>query len=290
MHKRFSVFTLLAFFSGLVSVWAGNEAVKGDEPSWRSAIRYEIEVRNEPRPLRIHRLWIDLQSPHIELGVAVGDDPDGDGPAEAKLTSPIQLAERAGFVAAVNANAWETIKLNNEWSESNSVNAVQWAADICGWAKSEHGTRSKVEPGYGSLWLDGSSGRPMLGYLKEEPLAPIAVAGFSLLIAEGRVLPEPSEVLHPRTAIGFDSERRWILCVVVDGRRKGYSEGMSTRELAELMAESGCSEALNLDGGGSSILLLRDEAGTLRVMNKPSDLIGPRPVPVILGVRSKGRN
>jgi exopolysaccharide biosynthesis protein len=48
------------------------------------------------------------------------------------------------------------------------------------------------------------------------------------------------------------------------------------------MKELGCTDALNLDGGGSSILLYDG-----RILNHPSDIIGPRPVPVMFGVQRK---
>ncbi len=113
-----------------------------------------------------------------------------------------------------------------------------------------------------------------------------AVSGFGVLLREGQIIPRPSEVRHPRTAAGLDESGRWLTLFVVDGRRTDYSEGVSERELAELMREFDCHDALNLDGGGSSILLYRDQeaADSLRVMNLPSDLWGPRPIPVMLGI------
>ena len=59
---------------------------------------------------------------------------------------------------------------------------------------------------------------------------------------------------NPRTAIGFND--RYFFMVVVDGRQKELSMGMNARELAEFMAELGCTEAMNLDGGGSSTFWL----------------------------------
>lgn len=50
------------------------------------------------------------------------------------------------------------------------------------------------------------------------------------------------------------------------GRQKGLSDGMTFHELAELARRLGCTEALNLDGGGSSTLWLGGQ-----VMNSPSD-------------------
>jgi exopolysaccharide biosynthesis protein len=69
---------------------------------------------------------------------------------------------------------------------------------------------------------------------------------------------------HPRTALGFNS--RYLLLVEVDGRQKELSMGMSFAELARLMKSLGCTEAMNLDGGGSSTFWLDG-----KVMNSPSD-------------------
>ncbi len=61
-------------------------------------------------------------------------------------------------------------------------------------------------------------------------------------------------LVHPRTAAGYTKDGKLIL-LVVDGRQK-ESRGVSLQELATLMAELGCVEALNLDGGGSSTIVV----------------------------------
>lgn len=85
--------------------------------------------------------------------------------------------------------------------------------------------------------------------------------------------PEFAAFRHPRTSVGVDvtSDRFWM--VVVDGRQEARSAGMTLPELAELMAALGADEALNLDGGGSSAMLVRG-----RVANRPSDDAGERRV------------
>lgn len=70
---------------------------------------------------------------------------------------------------------------------------------------------------------------------------------------------------NPRTAVGTTADGRLIL-VVVDGRRSGYSTGVSLRDLADLMVSLGAQQALNLDGGGSSTMWLNGV-----VANRPSD-------------------
>lgn len=78
---------------------------------------------------------------------------------------------------------------------------------------------------------------------------------------------------HPRTAVGFDPAGGLLWLVVVDGRQIPRSAGMSLPELTELFLALGVTEALNLDGGGSSVMTVNGE----RVSN-PSDATGERPV------------
>jgi len=68
----------------------------------------------------------------------------------------------------------------------------------------------------------------------------------------------------PRTAIGVTKEGKALL-VVVDGRRR-TSVGLTLLELAQFMLEQGAVEAMNLDGGGSSEMIVGNQ-----IMNEPSD-------------------
>jgi hypothetical protein len=248
-------------------------------------IRYAALVRTTPRPLRIHTLQLDLQHQALAIDVQISPDPDGTGDAETTLTAPLDHAKSADIVAAVNANAWSMLPTLPGGLRPGYV--VGGACDVHGWVLRDSTPHSPPEPGYWSLWFD-SSNRGHIGSIRRPPAHAIhAVAGFGGLLQDGKLLPEPSDVIHPRTAAGLDETGRYLTLVVVDGRQPGYSEGMSTRELAELMAELGCTDALNLDGGGSTIMLWRDASHTVRIINRPSDAISPRPIPVLLGVRAR---
>jgi exopolysaccharide biosynthesis protein len=87
-------------------------------------------------------------------------------------------------------------------------------------------------------------------------------------------------VRHPRTAVGIAAGGRRLLLVVVDGRQPGYSDGMTLTELATMMRALGARDAINLDGGGSSSIVRTDRASVngVRILNKPSDKEGERPV------------
>jgi exopolysaccharide biosynthesis protein len=122
-----------------------------------------------------------------------------------------------------------------------------------------------------------------------QSLAPpkIAISGFRGILSDRQILVSPSDVLHPRTSIGFNATLKQLVLVVVDGRQKKISEGVSEEELARLMLEFGCSDAINLDGGGSSVMIVRENDGDLRYINRSSDVTGVRPVPVIFGFRAR---
>ena len=124
-----------------------------------------------------------------------------------------------------------------------------------------------------------------------------AVGGFPVLVADSAVLPDLDSaggagfapVRHPRTAVGIASGGRRLLLVTVDGRQLPYSDGMTLRELAELLRSFGAAEALNLDGGGSTTLVVRERGGALAVANRPSDREGERPVANVLAVVGRCR-
>ena len=114
-----------------------------------------------------------------------------------------------------------------------------------------------------------------------------AIGGFPLLLLKGarvgdlEVSERPSFAAerHPRTAVGLDSDGDLLWIVVVDGRQADYSMGMTLPELASLMEVLGVEEAINLDGGGSSVMVLK---GAL--VSRPSDADGERPVANALGI------
>jgi hypothetical protein len=132
--------------------------------------------------------------------------------------------------------------------------------------------RTFSAPGDTLIWTVEFS--PVPGSVRE------MIGGFPLLLQNGEPVldrvtdlrPGFSETRHPRTAIGMLSDGRVIL-LTVDGRQPGYSEGMTLRELTDLLRALGATDAINMDGGGSTTLVIRGE-----VVNRPSDAAGERPV------------
>ena len=111
-----------------------------------------------------------------------------------------------------------------------------------------------------------------------------AVGGRGHLIQNGNVR-DVSDIItdgrNPRTTIGLSKDKNTLYVFVIDGRRSWYSEGMELNDVSALMASVGCHDAINLDGGGSSTLVVRGEETELvdfPVVNKPSDASGARKI------------
>jgi hypothetical protein len=117
-----------------------------------------------------------------------------------------------------------------------------------------------------------------------------AVGGGPVLIHDGRIqITNREEQLfvngendkHPRTAMGYTRDGRLII-LAVQGRFPGIAEGATLDQEAKILRDLGCYEALNLDGGGSSCLLVNGKH-TIR----PSDKEGERPVPSVFLIKQK---
>jgi hypothetical protein len=77
---------------------------------------------------------------------------------------------------------------------------------------------------------------------------------------------------HPRTLIGVD-DHGFVWLAAIDGRQPDHSIGMTFPEMQHLCDRLHLRDALNLDGGGSTTMVVGDT-----IVNKPSDAAGPRPV------------
>ncbi|HEX7937646.1 MAG TPA: phosphodiester glycosidase family protein, partial [Gemmatimonadaceae bacterium] len=147
---------------------------------------------------------------------------------------------------------------------------------------------------FGSLGDALAVDDPALAHVTLAPFHPTeAVGGRPRLLQDSAIVkdvdtegqPGFATSRHPRTAVGISSNGKRLLLVVVDGRQAGYSDGMTLRELAHLMLNLGARDALNLDGGGSTTMVVGNrKTRSLQVVNRPSDATGERAVGDALAV------
>jgi len=116
-----------------------------------------------------------------------------------------------------------------------------------------------------------------------------AIGGGPVLLQSGKIQVTNNEELkftgkaindrHPRTAIGYTNDHKLIL-LVVEGRNP-EAHGATLEEEAQILKDLGCVEALNLDGGGSSCLLINGKE-TIRPSDKTQ-----RAVPAVFLIKRK---
>ncbi len=112
----------------------------------------------------------------------------------------------------------------------------------------------------------------------------VAAGGGPVLVYDGKIRVTNEEEglfihgekdMHPRSALGYTRDGRLIV-LAVQGRTPGVAAGVTLAQEAKILLDLGCYEALNLDGGGSSCLLVNGKE-TIH----PSDKEGERPVPAV---------
>jgi Phosphodiester glycosidase len=118
-----------------------------------------------------------------------------------------------------------------------------------------------------------------------------AVGGGPVLLQNGEIMITNNEELkfggkaiddkHPRTCMGYTKDGRLII-MVIQGRFPGVAEGASLTQEAQLLKDIGCVEALNLDGGGSSCMLINGKETII-----PSDKGTQRAIPAVFIIRKK---
>jgi hypothetical protein len=117
-----------------------------------------------------------------------------------------------------------------------------------------------------------------------------AIGGGPVLLQYGEIKITNNEELrfggkaindkHPRTAMGYTKDNKLII-LVIEGRNAQAGGATLTQE-AQILKDLGCVEALNLDGGGSSCMLVNGKETI-----KPSDATGQRAVPAVFLIRQK---
>ena len=164
-------------------------------------------------------------------------------------------------------------------------------ADLVGFVSENRRGGTPIPPGGAVLAAKGTQGQRLavegvtgemvtvrLVLRPEWRDVPEAIGGGPELIRQGKPIFRPNEDFgtyhlnrrHPRTAVGQKADGR-IVMLVVDGRRPGYSAGMTNFELAQMMMRLGAVTASALDAGGSSTMAFDGQ-----LLSRPSDSGGER--------------
>jgi exopolysaccharide biosynthesis protein len=198
-----------------------------------------------------------------------------------------QQADSTNALAAINGGFFN-IKDGGSVTYIRTEGIIQDSDTAIKWRRNSNMNGSLLIGSNGRIFIDKAHPNQWYDYHGEFP--DVLLTG-PLLLRDNKetILPETSlvTVKHPRTAIGVRGRNR-ILLVTIDGRTESAA-GMTLNELTDLMISLKCTNAVNLDGGGSTTMWIRNEPynGIVNMPcdNKKFDHEGVRAVSDIVTVR-----
>ncbi|MBM3955171.1 MAG: phosphodiester glycosidase family protein [Planctomycetes bacterium] len=172
-------------------------------------------------------------------------------------------AERAAgvpVVLGVNASPWEPFVPGKAFEHADRMGLVV-----------DDGVVVSPATGRPALVIghDGSAELRVVNPGDDLTAIETAVSGFSFCLIDG-VPSAPDDVLHPRTGFGLSADGKTLFILVADGRQAA-SQGLTVREVGELLRDMGADDGVNMDGGGSTTLVAAPPGSDgFRVVNRPS--------------------
>jgi hypothetical protein len=245
------------------------------QPTTRSAtfpIDYRHVVRNDP-PLHLHIATVDLTDRRVHVRVCGGGaDPDGDGRWQTTLATVRDIATRDRLDLAVNGSYFSAKDFRQLGGRKTPYFPGNWAVASGSTMVDGRPWRGGGSSDSGTLVVDSRGHVSVDQFPRGLPADTVqAVSGAEMIVTDGRVTATTFDRV-PHTAAGINRDATHLVLLVVDGRRPEYSVGISGPDLAKEMIALGCWRAIQLDGGGSSTMVLRDASDqAIKLMNHPSD-------------------
>ena len=259
---------------------------------------YSVERFSLPGPVAGVLVKVNLDDPRVRVAVALADDrdPDGDGPCVGQLETTSQVARKHDFDITINASFFEA-----PTTREIAGQKIHYFVGNCGWPQGWHFSNGKLlaQPKGGrmraTMVVHRNGTISLTDALDTLPAdTQFAVSGNAMMLKEGKPTPPAMDtVRHPRSAVGLSADSRTLYLLAIDGRQDTHSRGVTLAELATILVGFGAYNAINLDGGGSTSLVIKDPgSGGFAIANQPSDLSTlklplrvERPVMDVVGIR-----
>jgi exopolysaccharide biosynthesis protein len=225
-------------------------------------------------PVAVHALRLDPKKVTLDIGIAADKLPARETVQEIAARHGAIAAVNAGFFVLADGAPSALLKVRGQLLQGTSR-----PRGAVGFTE----RRGAAVLLFDRLTVERAKAayHPRLGSsAKDWARATGAVSGAGLLLLNGREFDDWTEekitagfhtARHPRTMIGEGGGAIWL--VTIDGRQPALSLGMNFAEMKRLARRLGMRSALNLDGGGSTTMVVKGA-----VVNHPSDPAGPRPV------------
>ncbi|QDL09490.1 phosphodiester glycosidase family protein [Brasilonema octagenarum UFV-E1] len=276
MHYRYTRRLLLASGIGLLALLLSPLMFYG----WRCFLRpprtdmeqvlfrgivYKRNALSTPRPAMIHIVTIDLKTPGVKPFVTPGEPKPSDRETSAQKTS--DFLKKFKLQLAINTSYFHHFYEKSPWDYYPRSGDP---SHPLGEAISNGYRYSSPEANFPVLCFSVQNRVQILKSNKCPERTVQGVAGNQLLVYDGKPINESSEKdkPYPRVAAAVNREGTKLWLIAVDGKQPLYSEGITMAELRKIVASLGVHTALNLDGGGSTTLVMGTNNGS-KVLNAP---------------------
>jgi hypothetical protein len=240
---------------------------------WREAatLRKGVKVKElsftEPRLMKAWMMRIDLRTPGIGFTTTERDGQWGEMMPD--YTNKVYLIRTKRECTADFMNRRRAAGLNVEIA----INTAPWGpwcppwnhkwGDFGRWVVSDGVEVCPAKaPGKEALFVVYKDGRvEITSSVAKKDLASVAHVhpGFKIIATNlVAIVGKDNKSVHPRTAFGISQDKRYLFLLVVDGRQPGYSLGANLNDLCRMMFKAGASDVINMDGGGSTTMVVYD--------------------------------
>lgn len=222
-------------------------------------IVYKRKFGLTARPVIAHIVTINLSVPGVKVLVT---PPQAIGENNTLAQSTSQFLQKFKLQLAVNANYFHPFREKTPWDYYPHTGDVTYSI---GQAISNGKHYSKADAKWGVLCISQNNRAQILdtGDCPKNTLQ--GVAGKDVFIKNSKPVKLDSEPdkPYPRVAVAINKQGNILWLIAIDGKQPLYSEGATIAELTEIVRDLGAYTALNLDGGGSTTLVMTKN-------NKPS--------------------
>ncbi len=250
-----------------------------------AAVTYQRQIADAPWPQVIHIVTIDLTHPDVEVVISPGRPGEDDMETVAQTTA--QFVDDANAQVAVNANFFYPFEEKTPW---NFRPRVGDRTNILGMGIADGQSYSPAESRWPALCFAADD----RAQITDDGICPEgtqqAIAGNQQLVANGAAVPfDFRDRAYARVMAVVSEGGEELSVVVVDGKQPHYSEGATLTQLTDIALSLNADAALNLDGGGSTTLVIDTPNGP-QPLNAPIHTKWPmrqRPVANHLGIRAR---
>ncbi|MGH2414135.1 MAG: phosphodiester glycosidase family protein, partial [Microcystaceae cyanobacterium] len=228
-------------------------------------ITYKRYALSTPRPAMIHIVTIDLKTPGVKAFVTPGFPKPSDRETSARKTS--DFLKEFKLQLAINASYFHHFHEKSPWEYYPHSGDPSYPI---GEAISNGYRYSSPEANFPVLCFSAQNRVQILKNEKCPEGTAQGVAGSQLLVYDGKAIDNnlKDDKPYPRVAAAINREGTKLWLIAVDGKQPLYSEGITIAELTKIVTDLGAHTALNLDGGGSTTLVMGSNNGS-KVLNAP---------------------